>query len=206
MVGRHLELSLYVCICERVPQNCKFAAESLIIWLDVDKKLKMGHGHDNPCNWGKNTESKWMAQRSPDWNLSGTGIVQPEWKRVSDRESEDHTKATENFRFCISGEAFPFPIYFSSNYRNPQEQVTQCPIPTQMAFFNKGTVSCREYHISLIVLQIPFLIKIKIFILTTDDAAWECSLEADAVGTTSLILWRSNSGEENLQQLILFCL
>lgn len=78
---------------------------------------------------------------------------------------------------------FHFPsICLPINYRNPEKRVTKCPIPTQMAFFNKGTVSCREYHISLIVLQIPFLIKIKIFILTSDDAACECVL--------FLVLWR----------------
>jgi hypothetical protein len=43
----------------------------------------------------------------------------------------------------------------------------KCPHSILDRIFNKGTVSCKEYYISLIVLQIPFLIKTKIFIIIT---------------------------------------
>lgn len=52
-------------------------------------------------------------------------------------------------------------------HRNKSLCSSKCPHSVLDGISNKATVSCKEYYISLIVLQIPFLIKIKIFIITT---------------------------------------
>lgn len=72
----------------------------------------------------------------------------------------------------ISGEVSTFSLYFSfsltgETHRNKSLCSSKCPHFILDGISNKGTVSCKEYYISLIVLQIPFLIKIKIFFVTT---------------------------------------
>lgn len=98
-------------------------------------------------------------------------------------------------------------------HRNKSLCSSKCPHSILDGISNKGTVSCKEYYISLIVLQIPFLIKIKIFIVTTllyslQICAFLVCLEDDALDTSffffSLRWERSSPGEKNLQQLILF--
>lgn len=82
---------------------------------------------------------------------------------------------------CISGEASIFSLYFFffsltvETHRNKSLCSSKCPHSVLDGISNKGTVSCKEYYISLIVLQIPFLIKTKIFFVTTLLADMCCS-------------------------------
>lgn len=100
-------------------------------------------------------------------NLSGAD-TRSNLHGVYDREGQDPgpLRSTSASAFQVSY-FYLLPIFLLISYGNPQKQVTKRPILTWMAFLNKGTVSRREYHIPLIVLQIPFLIKIKIFIPAT---------------------------------------
>lgn len=109
---------------------------------------------------------------------------------------------------------FPCIFFFSltvETHRNKSLCSSKCPHFSLDGISNKGTVSCKEYYISLIVLQIPFLIKIKIFIITTLLYSLQiCVLlvcvEDDALDTSppTTPSKRSSPGEKHLQQLILF--
>lgn len=101
-------------------------------------------------------------------------------------------------------------------HRNKSLCSSKCPHSVLDGISNKATVSCKEYYISLIVLQIPFLIKIKIFIITTllyslQICVLSCLLGGWCSGYIFLFYLfifflsrRSSPGEKNLQQLILF--
>lgn len=122
-----------------------------------------------------------------------------------DREGQDPgtPRSTSASAFQVSYFCL-LPIFLLISYRNPQKQVTKRPILTWMAFLNKGTVSRREYRSPLIVLQIPFLIKIKIFILATllTNACSFLFFRGRCSGYNSFFfLWRGNSGEKNLRAI-----
>lgn len=107
---------------------------------------------------------------------------------------------------------FPCIFFFSltvETHINKSLGSSKCPHFIFDGISNKGTISCKEYYISLIVLQIPFLIKIKIFIVTTllyslQICVLFVCLEDDALDTFFFLSKRSSPGEKNLQQLILF--
>ena len=94
-----------------------------------------------------------------------------------------------SFRWGI----FIFLIFFFSLtveiHRNKSLCSSKCPHFILDGISNKGTVSCKEYYLSLIVLQIPFLIKIKIFIVTTSRYSLQICvvlvcLEGDTLDTS----------------------
>lgn len=115
---------------------------------------------------------------------------------------------------CISGEVSTFSLSFSfsltvETHRNKSLCSSKCPHFILDSISNKGTVSCKEYYISLIVLQIPFLIKIKIFMVTTLLYSWQICvllvcLEDDALDISFFFFKEAALVRKNLQQLILF--
>lgn len=107
---------------------------------------------------------------------------------------------------CISGEAPIFSLYFSfsltaETHRYKSLCSSKCPHSILDGVPNKGTVSCEEYYISLIVLQIPFLIKSKIFLITTllyslQICALLVCLEDDALDTSFFFFFPSFKKEQ----------
>lgn len=148
-----------------------------------------------------------------DWNLNSIDIYElNKDKTLSAKTDKPHLYSS------ISGEVSTFSLYFSfsltvETHRNKSLCSSKCPHFTLDGISNKGTVSCKEYYISLIVLQIPFLIKTKIFFVTT----WLYSLricvllfclEDDALDTSFLFFSfkKSSPGEKNKIYSNWFCL
>lgn len=135
-----------------------------------------------------------MIKGLPDWNLSSISIYELNQKEKKSRGGE----GKQYLYSCISGEVSTFPLYFSfslavETHRNKSLCSSKCPHFILDGISNKGTVSCKEYYISLIVLQIPFLIKIKIFIVTTSVYSLQMCvflvcLEDDALDTSFFFL------------------
>lgn len=131
-----------------------------------------------------------MIRGLSDWNLNNIGISELNLKENTLRAGG----GKQYLYSCISGEVSTFSLYFSfsltvETHRNKSLCSSKCPHFILDGISNKGTVSCKEYYISLIVLQIPFLIKIKIFIITTllyslQMCVFRICLEDDALDTS----------------------
>lgn len=145
-----------------------------------------------------------------DWNHNSIAI----YELNKDKTLSAKTGKTHLYSY-ISGEASTFSFSLTVEiHRNKSLCSSKCPHFILDGISNKGTVSCKEYYISLIVLQIPFLIKIKIFFVTTllyslrISVLLFCLLD-DALDTSFLFFFsfkKSSLGEKKKNYSNWFCL
>lgn len=127
-------LSMHACVCEGIPQSCKFRAESLITGLGVDKNWRRGMALImSQHSWGKNIESISPAQRLPACNVSGADLCN-DWKRVSSRvRTMQKLRRTSGSAFQVRYFYFP-SICLLINYKIQRNESPSAPFRLRWHF------------------------------------------------------------------------